>query len=125
MKLHMYIDDSDIEPSRLDEIFTPISEEISNWIGEKQNMRSLSSPSQLGTDDINSSEKKLGLSIEIKSKHKLKAPLNFLYTLAKFYKCEFVIAEVCPDSGDIQDVCYFGHEEGKPDLFEVANYLSL
>lgn len=122
MKLHIYIDSSDIEPSRLDDIYTPISEEITNWIGDKQTVRSLSDTTDA---DEHLAQRKLGISIELKSKHKLKDPLNFLYTLAKTYQCEFAIAIVDPDSNELEDVCYFGFEEGRPDLFEVANYLAL
>ena len=65
------------------------------------------------------------MNLKVKNKFKLKDPLNFLYTLAKTHKCEFVIAMACQETGEIQDVCYFGYEEGRPDLFEIANYLSL
>lgn len=61
----------------------------------------------------------------MKSKFKLKEPLNFLYKIAKTHKCEFIIAMLDSESGDLEEVCYFGFEEGRPDLFEIANYLSL
>lgn len=125
MELHIYIDDSDMEPSRLEEIYEPISNEIAKWIGEKKNIVSLSATADSENLGDNKREQKLGLHIQIKSKHKLKDPLNFLYSIAKTYKCEFVIARVCPDSSDIEDICYFGYEEGRPDLFEIDNYLSL
>ena len=125
MQLHIYIDNSDIEPSRLDEIYAPISEEISSWIGEKKSIQSLSSPIEPEGIESDNDERKLGISIQIKSKHKLKDPLKFLYSIAKTYKCEFAIAEVCSTSNEVEDVCYFGYEEGQPDLFEIANYLSL
>ena len=126
MQLHIYIDNSDIEPSRLDEIFTPISEEISGWIGgKKQNIHSLSSSPESESIEGDTSEPKLGISIQVKAKHKLKDPLNFLYSLAKTYKCEFAIAIIYPDTNETEDICYFGYEEGRPDLFEIANYLSL
>lgn len=121
MELHVYVDNSDLELSRLEEITQPICNAMSDWINtQKLPAQLLSEPSQL-----DAGEGQLGLSIHVKSKYKLKEPLNFLYTLAKKYKCEFVISQVCPDSGAVEDVCYFGFEEGRPDLFEVANYLSL
>ena len=127
MKLHIYIDSSDIEPSRLDEIHAPISEEIATWVSDKKTIRSLTliDPADSESSDKQENDSKLGICIELKSKHKLKDPLNFLYTLAKTYQCEFAIAIVDPDSNELEDVCYFGFEEGRPDLFEVANYLAL
>lgn len=120
MNLHIYIDDSDLEDGDLDKMVSPISESVSNWIGEnKKNIQLLNQQSETH-DDL-----KLGMSLQIKSKFKLKDPLNFLYSLAKEHKCEFAIAIICPKTGDSEDVCYFGFEEGRPDLFEIANYLDL
>jgi len=119
MQLHIYIDDADLEEGDLNKMLDPVSESISGWIGEnKKNVQLLAQQSAEGDDVL-----KLGMSLQVKSKFKLKDPLNFLYTLAKEYKCEFAIAVVSPDTGDSEDVCYFGFEEGRPDLFEIANYL--
>ncbi len=124
MELKIYIDNSDLELDRLEEIFLPIHKAISDWISEqKLNIRPL--PNQLHDKAIELLSEKLGIHIHVKSKFKLKEPLNFLYSLAKTYRCEFVIAMVASDSGDTEEVCYFGHEEGRPDIFEIANYLSL
>jgi len=120
MHLHIYIDDADLEEGDLNKMLNPVSESISAWIGvNKKNIQLLAQQSE--TDD----SLKLGMSLQVKSKFKLKDPLNFLYTLAKEHKCEFAIAIICPDTGDSEDVCYFGFEEGRPDLFEIANYLDL
>ncbi|MFT7371458.1 MAG: hypothetical protein ACI9T9_000134 [Oleiphilaceae bacterium] len=120
MHLNIYIDDTHLEEGDLNKMLKPVSESISGWIGEKKkNVQLLSQQSEV--DDIS----RLGMSLQIKSKFKLKDPLNFLYTLAKEYKCEFAIAIVNPDTADSEDVCYFGFEEGRPDLFEIANYLDL
>ena len=120
MHLHIYIDDAELEQDDLDKMLNPVSESVSNWIGDnKKNVQLLAQRTEL--DD----SLKLGMSLQVKSKFKLKDPLNFLYTLAKDLKCEFAIAIVNPDTGDSEDVCYFGFEEGRPDLFEIANYLDL
>ena len=65
----------------------------------------------------------VGIEFSAKNSNKLKEPLNTLYKLAKDYKCEFVVGQIEDDT--YQDVCYFGHEEGRPDMFEIANYLEL
>jgi hypothetical protein len=119
MLLHIYIDDTHLEDGDLNKMVNPVSESISGWIGEKNNIQLLSKQSE------EDNAFKLGMSLEIKSKFKLKDPLNFLYILAKEHKCEFAIAIVDPDSAESEDVCYFGFEEGRPDLFEIANYLDL
>ena len=120
MHLHIYIDDAELEEGDLNKILESVSKSITTWIGEsKKNVQLLAEQSEEG--DV----LKLGMSLQIKSKFKLKDPLNFLYTLAKEHKCEFSIAIVSPDTGDSEDVCYFGFEEGRPDLFEIANYLDL
>jgi len=70
-------------------------------------------------------EDRLGICWEIKKSKQLKVPLNFLYDLAKQHKQEFVICQGDDSSSELEEVCYFGHEEGKPDIFEVACYLGL
>ena len=70
-------------------------------------------------------DKKFGVTITIDKKLQLKQPLNFLYGIAKKYKIDFVIGIVCGDTGKMEDVCYFGHEEGRPDMYEIAMYLGL
>jgi len=118
MHLNIYIDDTHLEEGDLNKMFPPVSASISAWIGEnKKNVQLLAQQSE-GGDVL-----KLGMSVQVKTKFKLKDPLNFLYSLAKEYKCEFAIAIITPETGDSEDVCYFGFEEGRPDLFEIANYL--
>lgn len=120
MRLNIYIDDADLEDGDLEKMFKPVSASIATWIGEgKKNIKLLAEQSE-ADDSI-----MLGVCLEVKSKFKLKDPLNFLYSIAKDYKCEFAIAIVSPDTGDSEDVCYFGFEEGRPDLFEIANYIDL
>lgn len=126
MDLQIYIDTSDIELDRLQEIQPLVTKTISDWISEQKLNIKLLPALMVDTDkEQDLADEKLGIHVSVKSKFKLKEPLNFLYSLAKTYKCEFIIAMVDSESGDLEEVCYFGFEEGRPDLFEIANYLSL
>ncbi len=75
--------------------------------------------------DADNSEFKLGLLVKAKKPIHLKDPLNFLYGLAKQQKIEFAVATVTEDNEQEEAVCYFGHEEGRPDMFEIACYIDL
>jgi len=130
MELHIYVDDTDLDPKHLQDITSPITNAITDWISEqKQNIRLLTPLKEADTEEyineMTHEALKLGICIRVKSKYKLKEPLNFLYSLAKAHKCEWVIAMFDSESGNLEEVCYFGYEEGRPDLFEIANYLSL
>lgn len=70
-------------------------------------------------------EQSSALQVQVKKAEQLKLPLNFLYKMAKQYKLEFAISQLDDESGEWEEVCYFGHEEGKPDIFEVACYVGL
>jgi len=121
MDLNIYIDNSDVSEIDLNDIAEAVIGSLSAWVGEgKKNIQVLN---QQGEDDPENW--KLGISLQVKSKYKLKDPLNFLYSIAKTHKCEFVVAIMNSDSGLSEEVCYFGFEEGRPDLFEIANYLDL
>ena len=67
----------------------------------------------------------LGIQLEIKRKAGLKRPLEFLYQQAEKMEREFVIGLYDKETGDRENVCYFGYEEGRPDPDEVALYLGL
>ena len=126
MDLQIYIDTSDIELERLEDITPLIVQSISEWVGNKKQVVSLSSGVESDAEDQGDIfDKKLGIQFSVSSKFKLKDPLNFLYSLAKAHKCECAIAILDSESGDTEEVCFFGFEEGRPDLYEIANYLSL
>jgi len=74
-------------------------------------------------DDV--AQWQVGLQFECKRKAALKQPMEFLFTWAKKAEREFVIGSYDKKSGAREDVCYFGYEEGRPDLNEVAMYLGL
>ena len=65
----------------------------------------------------------VGIELTISKAQKLKEPLNQLYDFAKKYKCDFSVGIIEDDKRS--DVCFFGFEEGRPDMFEIANYLEL
>lgn len=121
MDIQIYIDTHDLDSEAKNELTANASKDMAEWITQQSQSISLISDA----NDEQGEADKLGMHINVKSAYKLKDALNFLYTLAKKYKCEFVIAQIQPDTGDAEEVCYFGHEEGRPDLFEIANYLSL
>jgi hypothetical protein len=64
-----------------------------------------------------------GLEIAMNNKAALKEPLNALQIIATQNRCNFVVGMIDSDTGEKEDVCYFGHEEGRPDLYEIACYL--
>jgi len=70
-------------------------------------------------------EWQVGLQFDCQRKAALKAPLEFLFQWAKKAEREFVIGFYDKQSSSREDVCYFGHEEGRPDINEIAMYLGL
>ena len=120
MDVQIYIDcslDSELDFAAIVE---PITSDLREWLGDKSALSILAyCPEDEVEDWI------LGLSMKLKNKFKLKDPLNFLYEIAKKYKCEFVVAEYNAENDIREAVCYFGFEEGRPDMYEIANYLGL
>ncbi|WP_020407911.1 hypothetical protein [Hahella ganghwensis] len=113
MKLYMLVDTMDW--GEVDESMTAA---ITEWAGTQGDEIELVNVSEEATG-----ERHLGINIQASKASQLKEPLNFLYGLAKTHKLEFVVGIYDPDSRAMEDICYFGHEEGRPDAFEVANYL--
>lgn len=120
MNLQIYIDASSYSEIDLEGIVEPVLSDLEAWTENKSVYMVLNLREGETIEDW-----KLGLSLKLKSKFKLKEPLNFLYEIAARYKCEFVVAELDDKTGEAEPVCYFGYEEGRPDLFEMANYLGL
>ena len=117
-----------IESSELADIATDVSKSIENWIKESSNQAVLVN-SQPEQDDVMIDEDypdwNLGINIEISKGRELKEPLNFLYKLAKKYKCDFVLGIFSGDQNTSEDICYFGNEEGKPDYCEISSYIGV
>ncbi len=120
MDVQIYIDSSIYSEIDLDEQGDALLADLSAWTKNKSAIKLLAFRPEEVAETW-----KLGLALQLRSKFKLKDPLNFLYELAKKYQCEFVVAEYDDDSDVAQEVCYFGFEEGRPDLHEIANYLGL
>ena len=114
MQLYIYV-----ASDNLDELVEPVSEVLTQWVGDANERKQLVNLPE---------EKRLGVNITIESKNQLTKPLKFLYSLAKDHKCDFVVGKFDSDvlgEGAMEDVCYFGYDEGRPDIFEVASYLEL
>lgn len=112
MKIYMLA-----EHDELASMAEPISAAITTWLEENPNNNlSLVAPS----DD----ECQVGLNLETSKKMALKEPVNFLYFLAKQHKAEFVVG-MESEAGERENVCFFGFEEGRPDINEIAHYLGL
>lgn len=113
MHIYFFIDGSDFS-----EVHDNIVNDLSSWLTESRSSATLIN--EAAPDDDN--HWLLGLCIDTNNKKTLKKPLDFLYTIAKIYKQEFVIGLFDKEKRR-EDICYFGDEEGKPDLNEVTNYL--
>lgn len=120
MDIQIYVDGSSYSDIDLAEISGQLVSELNAWLENKSAVKLLDDRASDDPEDW-----KIGLGLKLKSKFKLKDPLNFLYDLAKKHQCEFVVAQYDAGADVSEEVCYFGTEEGKPDLFEIANYLGL
>jgi hypothetical protein len=120
MEIQIYIDSSPCSEIDLEDIVEPALSDIRAWVEKKSVIKLLDSRIEGSVEDW-----RVGICMKLKSKFKLKDPLSFLYELSKKYKCEFVVAEYDSQADLAEAVCYFGFEEGEPDMFEIANYLGL
>jgi len=111
MKIYMLA-----EHDELDEIAEALLAQIAEWQKEQAENIQLLSPSEESLD--------VGIMIETSKKFALKDPVNFLYQLAKENKAEFVVG-VQADDGSRENICFFGYEEGRPDINEIGQYLGL
>ncbi|MEH6473604.1 MAG: hypothetical protein V7752_20460 [Halopseudomonas sp.] len=126
MDLFIYLDATNIELDDFDKVSGPICESISEWV--EQNPTGVVLVDQRGTEsdgDSLTDLPALGIHLTVKRKAQLKAPLSYFYDLAKQHKQEFVLGILDKSTGATEEVCYFGFEEGKPDAFEVSNYVGL
>lgn len=106
-----------VESEDLQDIGTPIKEAIAVWVEEKD------TGAHLLDERDGDLYRALGINIQVRKKAGLKEPLRFLYSLAQEHKCDFVLGVYDGDAKE--EICYFGVEEGKPDVFEIANYVGL
>ncbi len=76
------------------------------------------------TKPLEQTHSKPGLQLALSEKNQLKEPLNQLHRFAQKAKCDFVIGLVASDGSPLEEICFFGHNEGKPDVFEIYCYLT-
>lgn len=114
MKISMYV-----ESVNLDDVAKPISSAIVDWI------KATGSAASFVDKQDQEGSRQLGIELNIRKKGELKDPLKKLYEIANKNKSEFAVGIVDQKTGLSEEVCFFGREEGKPDAFEIANYLGL
>ncbi len=112
MKIYMFAEHDDLQ-----DFSEQLNSSLEKWAAEKTIFNSICRKEQLNTSRLI----EIGLEFETNKSQKLKEPLNFLYGLAKQYECDFSVGII--EGQDYSDVCFFGFEEGKPDMFEIACYL--
>lgn len=94
------------------DVSTAVRQAIKEWLGE----------AKAGVTLVDSALGEPGLEIQMATKQDLKNPLNALQSIASQHKCNFVVGSINARD-EREDVCYFGHDEGRPDLHEIACYL--
>lgn len=123
MKLYIYI-----ESSELADIASDTSKSIQSWITESASQAVLinsRAEQEDALEDTDFEDWHIGLNLDISKGRELKEPLNFLYKLAKKYKCDFVLGIFSGEQNNPEDICYFGFEEGKPDYCEISSYIGV
>lgn len=119
MKIYIYAESDDMET-----IAEPMSEAIASWVKKSDGSATLINEHHVpGEDETGEPFWNLGINLVAERRSDLKKALEFLYTQAKEHKCEFVVGIASSNKGPAQDICFFGYEEGKPDAYEIANYM--
>ena len=118
MNLYFFAEHDDIE-----EIAESLFAQIAAWAEPKTTIQAILRTDETEAHPTGHRVMDVGIELSVKKIDKLKDPLNQFYQWAKEYKCEFVVGQI--EDNDYRDVCYFGFEEGRPDRFEIANYLGL
>ncbi len=123
MNIYILVDGSDHE-----EYAQAFTEAVCRWIKEGQSNVQLLDMKQLPDASAKPWELPhwdLGITFATSKKAKLKRPLEFLNALAEKLELDFVIGSENIDTGERENICYFGFEEGSPAPHEVASYLGL
>lgn len=115
MKIFMHIDSPE-----LDEIAPQVAAAISDWIKDCGCTAEL-----IDSIDDESGDHTLGMRIDTGKKLILKKALDFLYGIAQECKIDFVVGFIDAETDEAEKVCYFGHDEGRPDIDEIGTYLGL
>lgn len=111
MKIFITVDAPDF-----DDVMAPMQAAMSSWVAQS------SYNAQVLCDEDDDT---LGLTIETGKKATLKSALDFLYDLAKAHELDFAVGFIEAETGTAHKVCYFGYEEGRPDIAEIGSYLGL
>ncbi len=119
--LHLEVDEFDEDEQRAETLIAAISE----WLKEGKSSAQLVNANAEEGAEGGRTDWDIGLAIETNKKMILAKPLNFLYEWAKKEQQEFVVGIYDEAGSSYENVCYFGYEEGKPDLHEVASYLGI
>lgn len=114
MKLSFYVDGSNI-----DDAAKAVTSSVTEWI------KATGSVATFIDQKIENGERQLGIQLNIRKKGELRDPLKKLYEIANKQKCEFAVGIIDEKTDETEEICYFGKEEGKPDTFEIANYLGI
>jgi intein-encoded DNA endonuclease-like protein len=115
VKIFIHIDDHD-----LDDIAAAATAAIGAWVAGCDCVAQA-----VSEQDPQSGAWTLGLTIDTSRKAMLKKALDVLYGIAREYQRECVVGFIDAETGAAQKVCYFGHEEGRPDIDEIGSYLGL
>lgn len=115
MKIFMHIDSPE-----LDEIAPQVTTAIGDWLTDCGCTAQL-----VNCIDDRSGAPAVGMRLDTGKKAVLKRALDFLYQLAQEHQIDFVVGFIDAKTGEAEKVCYFGHEEGRPDSDEIGSYLGL
>ncbi|WP_320821898.1 hypothetical protein [Reinekea sp.] len=118
MHLYMLAEHDD-----LDDFAEALYQELLLWAQPKTTIQAVYRHDDGEQPSLSKRSIEVGLELTISKAQKLKDPLNQLYDFAKQHKCDFSVGII--EDNQRSDVCFFGFEEGRPDMFEIANYLEL
>ncbi len=121
MQIYLYAEADDLE-----EIANPLSDALSRWIKKTnltvQLINDRHEPA-LESNESNEAFWNIGINLTAERRSDLRKSLDFLYKLATEQRCEFVVGLASTEAVPAKDICYFGYEEGRPDVHEIAHYL--
>jgi hypothetical protein len=123
MKIYLHLESDELDENEA--CAETIIAAISEWLKEGKSSAQLVNANVEEGAEGGRTDWDIGLTIETSKKPILAKPLNFLYELAKKEQQEFVVGIYDEANSSYENVCYFGYEEGKPDLHEVASYLGI